>query len=132
MKKLILSFILLMSISPKSYSWSDHALITNLSLINVPEIQNLPQVSVESPETFLQEVAKDLPAVLNETEQWCLKTLKQCAPRPSVLEFKPSKNSGENLINFKRAIRINPNSKLALFIQPSTLSKKKYLMGITP
>src|SRR5262249_49739702 len=59
-----------------------------------------------------------LAAVLREEESWARKYVPNYAPRPTTLAFAPHSGTGAELrARFIDAVRINPSSRLSLFLQ---------------
>ncbi len=106
-------------------AWTDHFYGAYYSLVNVPEFKK--QVTVESLDTFLAKEADKLAIELDKIEEISKKEIPRYRERPEALKFNP-KDSKNLRLNFLKALRLNPNIKLALFVQeiPSkeNLSKK--------
>ena len=106
-------------------AWTDHFYGTYYSLINVPEFKK--QVTVESLESFLGKEADKIALELDKIEEAYKKENPRYRERPEDLKFNP-KDTKNLRVNFLRALRLNTDIKLALFVQeiPSkeNLSKK--------
>jgi hypothetical protein len=110
-------FLLYQLVPVKVVAWSDHSLMTHAALKNHPLFANSTAVEVKSLENFLKEVEYKLPAFLKTQEQWSIENLTNYKPCPEELLFKATGNPDDILARFFSAIRINPNSKLALYRQ---------------
>ncbi len=106
-------------------AWTDHFYGAYYSLVNVPEFKK--QVTVESLESFLTKEADKLAIELEKIEEASKKEIPRYRERPESLKFNP-KDTKNLRANFLKAIRLNPDIKLSLFVQeiPSkeNLSKK--------
>lgn len=106
-------------------AWTDHFYGAYYSLVNVPEFKK--QVTVESLESFLTKEADKLAIELEKIEEVSKKEIPRYRERPESLKFNP-KDTKNLRVNFLKAIRLNPDIKLSLFVQeiPSkeNLSKK--------
>lgn len=108
-------------------AWTDHFYGAYYSLVNVPEFKK--QVTVESLESFLAKEADKLAIELDKIEESSKKEVPNYRERPEALKFNP-KDTKNLRINFLKALRLNQNIKLALFVQeiPSkeNLAKKSF------
>jgi len=100
-------------------AWSNHALGTRPALAAMPEMTALPPVRVEALESFLADQAQALESVLEQEEQWARTRVPNYPARPDALRFRaaPAASSAELRQRFVAATRINPASKLNLFMQ---------------
>jgi hypothetical protein len=115
--KSLLLLLLLAAQAPWVYSWSNHTLISHDLLQALPEVRDAAPVEVESIEAFLMATESDLAAFLDEQEQQLRDSLWHYAPRPDSLRFIANGDAQSVRQRFTQAIRINPNSKLALYVQ---------------
>ena len=112
-----LLLLLLAAQASSAFSWSNHTLISHDLLQALPEVRDAALVEVESIEAFLMATETELAAFLAEQEQQMRGSLRYYAPRPDDLRFVAS-GDGQNVRKrFTQAIRINPHSKLALYLQ---------------
>jgi hypothetical protein len=99
-------------------AWSNHALCTWPALEAVPEIAAHAPVAVETLESFLQAEGAAIAKLLQEEEAWARRSVPTYPPRPEALAFDPQGAAPDELVRrFVAAVRINPASKLPLFLQ---------------
>ena len=99
-------------------AWSNHALGTWPALAAMPELQAVAPVKVERLETFLAAEASALGELLRSEEQWARQNVPSYPPRPEALAFRAEGASPDELVRrFVAAVRIHPQSRLALFVQ---------------
>lgn len=99
-------------------AWSNHALCTWPALEAVSEIAGHAPVPVESLESFLQAEGPAIAKLLQEEEAWARRSVPTYPPRPEALAFDPQGAAPAELLRrFVAAVRINPASKLPLFLQ---------------
>jgi hypothetical protein len=98
-------------------AWTEHTLISYPVLSSMPQVKNAQPVKVESLEAFLMAEGKKLEALLRQQEAWAKQNLPWYAPLPETLTFKASADAAEARLRFCRAIRINPNAILPLYLQ---------------
>ena len=103
-----------------AWSWSNHALVSYRALEKMPEVASAAPVAVEPLEVFLKAEEKAIERLLAEQESWARANITSYAPRPDALAFKasPGRPDDARRLAFLMALRVSPNSKLALFIQP--------------
>jgi hypothetical protein len=99
--------------------WSNHALGTRPALAAMPEMAALPPIRAETLESFLADQAPALEAVLEREEQWARTHVPNYPARPEALRFRatPATSPAELRQRFQAATRINPGSKLGLYLQ---------------
>ncbi|WP_271411458.1 phospholipase [Pseudomonas sp. Q1-7] len=97
-------------------AWSNHALGTALALAALPQVKDAPPVRVESLEAFLEEEGVALEYVLDEQEAFFRDHLPDYPARPDDLRWIPS-HSGDPRKAFLMALRVNPEIRLAYFVQ---------------
>ncbi|WP_320823645.1 hypothetical protein [Reinekea sp.] len=115
--KTLLLLILAAAQAPSALSWSNHTLISYDLLQALPEVRDAALVEVETIEAFLMATETELAAFLEEQEQQMRRSLWYYAPRPDTLRFTANGDEQSIRKRFTAAIRINPNSKLALYAQ---------------
>jgi len=103
--------------SASTLAWSNHTLVSHTLLATLPEVRDAQPVKVESIESFLIANEQKLEAFLAKQETQMRSTLWHYAPRPDALAFKATGNADTIRDRFTRAIRINPNMKLPLYLQ---------------
>lgn len=101
-----------------AHAWSNHALGTWPALAAMAELKDAAPVTVEPLETFLAAESTGLIKLLDDEEQWARQNVPRYAPRPDALAFRPEGAAPAELVRrFVAAVRINPASRLALFVQ---------------
>jgi hypothetical protein len=99
-------------------AWSNHALGTWPALAALPELSDLAPVKVERLESFLAAESTGLSELLRTEEQWARQNVPSYPPRPDDLAFRTGSAAPDELVRrFVAAVRINPASRLALFLQ---------------
>lgn len=101
-------------------AWSSHTLITWQALEVMPEVKQA-RVKVEKLETFLLAEGAKLQGLLSEQEQWARSNLPSYPARPDALAFKSAPTDSSDPAGlrsrFLQALRLNPESRLALFVE---------------
>lgn len=107
-------------ISTTAGAWGNHTLAAYRALEAMPEVANAAPVTVEALESFLKAEEKTIEALLASHEAWAAANLQSYPPRPSKLAFvaNPNRSDEARRLAFTHALRIAPNSRFALFIQP--------------
>lgn len=121
MKRLaLLSITALTLTTGNALAWSNHSFAAYRAFENMPEIANAAPVTVEPLEDFLKAQEKAIESLLTSHETWASANLAVYPPRPAALAFKadPARSDEMRRAAFLRALRVAPNSKLALYIQP--------------
>ncbi len=117
MKYLALALSLSLAGLPSAaMAWSNHALGTALALASLPQVKDAPPVPVESLESFLEEEGVALEQLLDEQEEFFRETLTDYPARPDDLRWVPT-HGGDHRKAFLMALRVNPEIKLAYFVQ---------------
>ena len=100
-------------------AWSNHGMATAVALGDMPELRAAAPVAVESIERFVQDQAVALEKLLAQEEQWARSNVPSYPARPDALAFKagPAASPAEFRQRFIAALRLNPQSRLALFAQ---------------
>jgi hypothetical protein len=82
------------------------------------ELRDIAPVKVERLETFLAAESPGLSELLRAEEQWARQNVPSYPPRPDSLAFRSGSAPPDELLRrFVAAVRINPASRLALFLQ---------------
>lgn len=107
-------------ISSTAGAWGNHALPAYRALEAMPEIANAAPVAAEPLEAFLKAEERTIEALLASQEAWAAANLQSYPPRPAALAFtaNPERSDEARRLAFAHALRIAPNSRFALFIQP--------------
>jgi hypothetical protein len=108
----------LVALSLPLQGWENHALLTALAIANMPEIQQVEPVKVETLDDFLAAEYFAIAETLGEEETWDVMQVPVYPPRPANLAFRYNRNDKTRLrARFLEAIRVNPNVSFALFVQ---------------
>lgn len=96
--------------------WTDHTLGTYPALANMPEVKNAKPVQVEAFEDFLNKESQGLAQLIKEQEEFARAHIQNYPPKPDSIVF--DSNDKKNIRkNFLMAMRLNPEVRLAYFIQ---------------
>lgn len=106
------------------WAWSNHTVAAYRAFEKMPEVAQAQAVTAESLESFLRAEEKTLEALLDSQEAWAKSNLEKYPTRPAALEFKAdaSRSDEARRLAFLKALRVAPNSKFALYIQPDQRS----------
>lgn len=101
-------------------AWGNHTLAAYRALEAMPEVASAPAVTVEPLESFLRAEERTIEALLASQEAWAAANLQNHPPLPAKLVFvaTPGRSDEARRLAFAHALRIAPNSRFALFIQP--------------
>lgn len=132
MIRMMLWVLALVSVGFPAGAWENHALLTAIAVANMKEITEAKQVEVESLDAFLKAEQQHLVKFLDDEEKWARENIKGYAPLPAVLTFGRSCNSKSLRLNFLAAIRVNPESPFALFLQELPGHKRKGANYLAP
>jgi len=113
--KLILIAIVVWPLG-NAYSWSEHPLISYPVLRNIPQVAQAPDVEVRSLASFLMQEEQAIAQVLAAQEAHARQHIQAYAPLPDALAFAATGNAEDVVKRFLQAIRVNPNSRMALYI----------------
>jgi len=112
---------LLLSLSlvgPIAQGWENHALLSAVAVADMPEVRDSKAIKVESLEDFLVAQRLSIWKVLEEEERWARIQVENYPERPNSLRFDPNtKDKALLKTRFFQALRVNPSSKFALFLQ---------------
>jgi hypothetical protein len=98
------------------HAWSEHPLLARPALKGLEMWNNIDSVKVKSLNQFLLETEDSLSLFLAQYETWALSSFDGYMPRPDALEFIPGTDQDQIVARFFNAIRINPGSKVALYL----------------
>lgn len=101
-------------------AWGNHSPMCYRAFERMPEVANAAPVTAESLEDFLRAQEAAIARTLDAQEAWAREHLKGHAPRPDALRFvpDPARSDGQRRAAFLRALRLSPDAKLALYLQP--------------
>jgi hypothetical protein len=109
----------LAGVAPRAaHGWSNHTLGLYPAVETMPEVKNAPEVKPETLDAFLAAEAPALEGLLAEQEARMRQQLPDYSPRPDGLAFKAAGPAETLRARFLEAIRVNPNSKTPLYVQP--------------
>jgi hypothetical protein len=104
---------LLLVLPFSSHAWSNHTYLTYPALRGLPEFQE--QVLAEPLESFLAKEKDKIGELLKAEESWAVSKVKAYPPLPPALDFLKSTEPDFRL-RFMKALRLNPEMKLPLYI----------------
>lgn len=115
-----LLFVALTGAAGAALAWSDHALVTYRALERMPELAPEVLVPAEPLADFLKNEETSIADLLATGEAWARQNLDAYPPRPDALAFKadPAMGDAERRKAFLAALRISPDSRFALYLQP--------------
>ena len=116
MKALVLLSLagLLAGLSGHAQAWSNHSLGSLLALRDQPELHR--DVQVEPLEALLADQAPAIERLLDEQEAFAREHFAYYPPRPDALRWQAD-GRGDRRAAFLQALRVNPQIRLAGFIQ---------------
>jgi hypothetical protein len=105
-------------------AWSNHTYPAYRTFEKMPEVANAAPVTVEPLEAFLRAQEKSIETLLESQEVWARAHLEVYPPRPAALAFKadPAQTDEARRMAFLMALRVAPNARLALYLQPDPWS----------
>lgn len=91
---------------------------------DMPEVANAPAVKAEPIEAFLKDQEPAIAELLDAQEAWARKNLAAYPPRPDGLALKPdpSREDPARRRAFLEALRVAPNIRLSLYVQPDAVT----------
>lgn len=106
-------------------AWGNHSFAAYRAFERMPEVVSAAPVAVESLEAFLKAEEKAIEALLKEQEAWASAHLEYYPARPAALAFSanPARTDDARRLAFLMALRVAPDSKLALYLQPDPLAQ---------
>ena len=109
--------LLLTGLSAPALAWSNHSLGSALALRDAQGVQGVEAVEVEALEDFLSAEGAGLQVLLDQQEDFARTNFKGYPARPDELRW-VAEGAGDRRQDFYQALRINPEIKLAGFVQP--------------
>lgn len=102
-----------------AHAWGNHSPMCYRAFERMPEVANAPAVKAEPLTDFLRDQEGAIARELDAQERWAREHLKGHAPRPDALRFTPDarRSDAERRVAFLRALRLSPQSRLALYLQ---------------
>ncbi|MFK4708426.1 hypothetical protein ABIC83_005314 [Roseateles asaccharophilus] len=113
------TFLLLALLPTLAQAWGNHSPMCYRAFERMPEVANAAAVKVEPLVDFLRAQESAIARTLDAQEAWARQHLKGHAPRPEALRFTADakRSDAERRAAFLRALRLSPQSKLALYLQ---------------
>ena len=121
MNRFFLTLVALLGLAAgNAMAWSNHTYAAYRAFERMPEIASAAPVAAEPLEVFLKAQEKAIETLLASQESWAAANLEFYPPRPEALAFKsnPARSDEARRQAFLMALRVAPNSKFALFVQP--------------
>lgn len=115
-KMFLVALITAISSKP-TLGWSDHPLMAYPVLSSIPGLSDKPDIKAVSLEAFLLANEAAIEKVLGDYEQWAATNLPYYPPLPPQLRFVATGDSSDIVKRFLRAIRINPDVTMKLYLQ---------------
>lgn len=100
-------------------AWGNHSPMCYRAFERMPEVANAAAVKAEPLVDFLRDQEGAIASTLDAQEAWAREHLKGHAARPDALRFvaDATRSDADRRAAFLRALRVSPNSKLALYLQ---------------
>ena len=104
----------------QAMAWGNHTLASYRAFERMPEVANASSVTAEPLEAFLRAEENTIEALLASQEAWALANLESYPEQPVELAFHadPARTDEARRQAFLMALRVAPNSRFALYIQP--------------
>lgn len=121
MTRFRLAFIYLFFLaSGQTLAWSNHTYAAYRVFEKMPEVAAAAPVAVEPLEAFLKAEERSIETLLASQERWAKSQLEVYPPRPVALTFKanPAQSDADRRRSFLMALRVAPDSRFALYLQP--------------
>lgn len=121
MQRLTLALIAVFSLAAgQAMAWSNHSFAAYRAFEKMPEVVSAAPLRVEPLEVFLKSQQQGLETLLQIQEQWAQSHLEVYPPRPATLSFRadPNQSNEARRQAFLMALRVAPNSRFALYLQP--------------
>nr|WP_315848345.1 hypothetical protein [uncultured Rhodoferax sp.] len=107
-------------VGTSAWAGGNHTQASYRALEGMPELSQAPRAVVESLDTFLRAQEQTLEALLASQEAWAMAAVEYYPALPDALAFvaNPQRSDEARRQAFLAALRIAPNSKLSLFLEP--------------
>lgn len=101
-------------------AWGNHSPMCYRAFERMPEVAGAAAVQAEPLVDFLRDQEAAIARTLDAQEAWARAHLKGHAPRPDALRFVPDagRSDADRRAAFLRALRLSPQTRLALYLQP--------------
>lgn len=123
MKRILITTLL--ALCSSAWAWSNHALASYRAFENMPEVAHAAPVVAEPLEVFLAAQAEPIALLLAAQDSWARMHIASYPPLPATLQFDPGvARQGPQALRhaFLTALRVSPQSRLALYVQPDPWS----------
>ena len=116
---LSLTALLVVSTS-QALAWSNHTFAAYRAFDAMPEVVQAAPVPAEPLEAFLKDQEIAIERLLASQDTWARTALEVYPALPAALTFRANPTRGDEArrLAFLTALRVAPNSRLALFVQP--------------
>lgn len=114
-------FLFLLALLPTlAQAWGNHSPMCYRAFERMPEVTGAAAVRAEPLVDFLRDQEAAIAATLDTQEAWAQAHLKGHAARPAALRFvaDAARGDAERRVAFLRALRLSPQTRLALYLQP--------------
>lgn len=121
MRRFVLALVAALGLAAgQALAWSNHSYGAYRAFEKMPEVANAALVTVEPLEAFLKAQENAIEELLVRQEAWAQSQLAVYPARPAALAFKadPNRSDAARRLAFLMALRVAPNSKFALYVQP--------------
>ena len=121
MKHALFAALLTLCAASPALAWSNHAMASYRAFEGMPEVAQAAAVPAEPLESFLAAQAQPIAQLLVQQDAWAQAQLAHYPPLPAALRFdaQVAKQGPQALRKaFLTALRVSPESRLALYIQP--------------
>lgn len=121
MTRLLLAALLALCANHPALAWSNHAFATYRAFDSMPEVAQATPVAAEPLENFLRAQALPIEALIAAEDAWAQAHIAHYPPLPAALRFQAKAAQGDAPAlrkAFLTALRISPESRLALYLQP--------------
>lgn len=127
MRRFTLIWVCLLGLAAgNALAWSNHSFAAYRTFENMPEVAKAAPVTVEPLEAFLKAQEKSIEALLASQEAWAQAHLEVYPARPAALAFRaqPTQTDAARRRAFLMALRVAPDSRFALYVQPDPLGSR--------
>lgn len=121
MNRFALALTSLLALASNSvHAWGNHSFAAYRAFEHMPEVTSAAPLKVETLDAFLQAEEKAIENLLREQEAWAATQLAFYPTRPAALAFvaDPNRTAEARRQAFLMALRVAPNGKFALYMQP--------------
>ena len=121
MRRFTLPLIAMLTLmASEAGAWSNHTFASYRAFEALTELKQAAPVRVEPLEAFLKDQEQAIESLLASQEVWASSQLDVYPARPAALAFKANaaRNDDARRLAFLTALRVAPNSKFALYVQP--------------